>query len=266
MIAFILANSDHGAVIVNRLDYNRSFNGEYYGVGAQIMETGAYDVSEVAMLKTLLPVRRQHHGTGVVAIDCGANIGVHALEWARLMRGWGGVIAIEAQERIFYALSGNLALQNAMNARAVWAALSDTDGWIDIPEPDYTLPSSFGSFELRERLGNENIGQPIDYDRKTLSVRTLKIDTLGLDRVDLIKLDIEGMELEALAGAVETIRRCRPILYVECVKVDRAALERMLASHGYRVFPNAMNLLAVHADDKSLAHVNVHQAEQRDAA
>ena len=57
MIAFVLAQSQHGAMIVNRLDYNQSFNGEYYGVGAQIMETGTYDPGEIDILQ----------GTGAVA-------------------------------------------------------------------------------------------------------------------------------------------------------------------------------------------------------
>ena len=39
-----------------------------------------------------------YFGDGVMAIDCGANVGVHTLEWSRLMYGWGEVIAFEAQE------------------------------------------------------------------------------------------------------------------------------------------------------------------------
>ena len=55
---------------------------------------------------TLPRMRRPHFGDGVVAVDRGADIGVHTLEWARSMTAWGSVIAIEAQECIFYALAG----------------------------------------------------------------------------------------------------------------------------------------------------------------
>ena len=41
--------------------------------------------------------RRCEGFDGVVAIDCGANIGVHTIEWATSMTGWGSVLSIEAR-------------------------------------------------------------------------------------------------------------------------------------------------------------------------
>ena len=255
MIAFCLANTQHGAMILNRFDYNRSFNDEYYGVGAQLLETGKYDAQEVETLKALLPLRRKYHGDGVIVLDGGANIGVHSVELSKTMKGWGGLIAVEAQERVFYALSGNLVLQNCLNARAVWAALDDNVGYLEIPEPDYTQASSFGSFEMKERIGGENIGQELNYGKPTLRVPTITIDSLNLARLDLLKLDVEGMEMEALAGAGETINRCKPVLYIEVIKIDRDALKEKLEGWGYRVFPNAMNFLAVHESDETAKHI-----------
>jgi FkbM family methyltransferase len=257
--AFILASSDHGPLIVNRLDYNHNFNGDFYGVGAQIMEGGCYDPREVEVLKNLLLCRREHFGDGVVAIDAGANIGVHSVEWSRLMRGWGSVISIEAQERIFYALAGNLALHNAFNARAIHAAISDSVGELSFPEPDYTQSGSFGSFELRPRVGAEFIGQPVDYAKPTITVRQLSLDSLELPRVDLIKMDIEGMEAEGLDGAAQTIERCKPILFVETIKSDKKAIKAALEGAGYVVLPHGMNVMALHKDDPTLQNIGTRQ-------
>jgi FkbM family methyltransferase len=257
VIAFCLVSSDHGPMLVNRMDYNHTFTGDFYGVGAQIMESGCYDPRDVESLKNLLVCRRNHFGHGVVALDGGANIGVHALEWARLMRGWGSVIAIEAQERIFYALAGNLTLQNCSNARAIWAALGAECGEISFPEPDYTKQSSFGSFELLPRVGGENIGQPVDYGKPTSKCRMLSIDSLELQRLDLLKLDLEGMEADAIEGAARTLERCTPILFVETIKSDKAAISEKLRDVGYVVMPNGMNILAVHKTDKTLENVKV---------
>jgi FkbM family methyltransferase len=186
-----------------------------YGVGYQILNTAAFDPGEVKIALELLALRRKHHGDGVIAIDCGANIGVHTIEWASAMTGWGSVIAIEAQERIYYALAGNIAINNCFNALAVHAAVSSEQGTLQIPNPDYFTPSSFGSLELRPRPCNEFIGQQIDYTNNTVLVRKMTLDELNLPRVDFIKIDIEGMEMEALAGAQQTIRSYRPILLIE---------------------------------------------------
>jgi FkbM family methyltransferase len=257
MIAFCLVSSDHGPMLVNRFDYQNTFDGGFFGVGAQILENRCYDPREVHVLTDLLKVRRKYHGDGVVAIDCGANIGVHSVEWSRLMRKWGHVVAIEAQERIFYALAGNITLQNCLNARAIWGAVGSDCGTICFPEPRYTEPSSFGSFELKQRLGTEDIGQPIDYSSPTLTVRQLTLDSLQLDRCDLIKLDVEGMEEEALAGAEGTINRCKPILYVETVKSDKDSIIGTLEGWGYKVIPHGMNVIAIHTTDETLSHVSV---------
>lgn len=256
-VAFCLVSSDHGPLIVNRFDYNHIFNGDYYGVGAQVLETGHYDPREVEALKNLLKCRMGHFGSGVVALDCGANIGIHSVEWAKLMKEWGSVIAVEAQERVFYALAGNLTLQNCFNARAIWAAVDERAGELSFPEPDYTKSSSFGSFELKARVGGEFIGQAVDYGKPTSTVRTITIDSLGLERLDLLKFDVEGMEAEALKGAVETIDRCKPLMFIEVVKSDKDAITSFLEERDYMVLPHGMNVLAVHKDDPTLKNISV---------
>src|SRR5579864_5163182 len=152
-LAFVLAPSNHGTMIVNRFDYRMTDADKGIGVGFQLLEAGSFDPVEVELALQLIEARQRFHGDGVVAIDCGANIGVHAVEWATAMTSWGSVVAIEAQERIYYALAGNIAINNCFNAVAVHAAVSSESGMLSIPTPNYLLPSSFGSLELRQRSG-----------------------------------------------------------------------------------------------------------------
>ncbi len=255
-IAFVLAASDHGTMIVNRLDYRMVDQRSGFGVGFQILEGATFDVEEVDTALNLLALRRSYFGDGVTALDCGANIGVHTVEWAKRMSGWGRVIAIEAQERIYYALAGNIAINNCFNARALHAAVAARSGTMKVPTPDYLSPASFGSLELRRREGGEFIGQAIDYsEANAVTIPTVALDALALPRIDLIKIDIEGMEIDALEGAAESLARCRPILIVESVKSDKAKLNEVLLRHGYRLFGMGMNVLAIHETDRSLGHI-----------
>jgi FkbM family methyltransferase len=257
-LPFVLASSNHGTMIVNRNDYHMTNATEGYGVGHQIFQYSQFDPQEVGMALQLLALRREVFGDGVVALDAGANIGVHTVEWARHMHGWGEVIAVEAQERIYYALAGNIAINNCFNASARYAALGAEEGEMRIPRPDYLKPASFGSLELRQKEGNEFIGQAIDYSAQNAQVvRMITVDSLKLPRLDFIKMDIEGMELEGLAGALKTIETHKPQMLIESIKTDRQALRSLLDGHGYKQYQMGINVLAIHADDPSLGKMAI---------
>jgi len=255
-IAFVIAASEQGTFIVNRLDYN-AVGPTTYGVGIELLEGGTFGKGDIDILFSLAKLRRKYFGDGVGVIDCGANMGVYTVSWSHRMAGWGNVIAIEAQERIFYALAGNIAINNCFNARAIHAAVSSTSGTLRIPNLDYRKPASFGSFELKQRSDAENIGQPIDYSAANMvDVPMMSIDSMKLKRCDLIKIDVEGMEAEVLDGAADTIRQHRPILFVETIKSDKGAISKRLLSAGYRIFEIGINFLAIHVQDDCLAEIN----------
>jgi len=254
---FVLISSNHGTMIVNRNDYHIVDDRSGYGVGFDIMSASEFSPSEVGLILKLLQLRRAYFGEPVVAVDCGANIGVHTVEWARAMYGWGHVYAFEAQEKIYYALAGNIIINNCLNVTARCAAVGNSSGVIDIPEPNYLMPASFGSFELKQSENTEFIGQPVDYSHPTQQVPCITLDSLSLERMDLIKIDVEGMEIEVLEGAAHSIERHRPALFIEVIKSDQERLNGFLAERGYRLFPAGMNVVALHEADASLEHVKL---------
>jgi len=255
-LGFVLAATDHGPMILNRFDYHVVDANRVYGVGIELLQSGAFSPAEINLSLSLLDLRHRYFGDGVVAIDCGANIGVHTVEWAKHMTGWGSVTAFEAQERVFYALAGNIALNNCFNARAINAALAARDGTMKIPSPDYLRPGSFGSLELKQRETTEFIGQPVDYSPASLvDVPAASIDSIALPRIDMIKIDVEGMELEVLEGATRSIERHQPVLMIEWVKSNKTKLASWLTDRAYLVFETGMNFLAIHNTDRCSAHM-----------
>lgn len=197
-VAFILAASVQGAaMILNRFDYDTEKKER--GVGLDLLEDGERCTGMGVIVARLALARRQSHGDGLVLIDGGANIGTFTIPWARLMHDWGRVIAFEPQQWPYYALCGNIALNNCFNAEARRQALSHCLGSIGVPFYHPLEPHNAGSVRLGE-------GE---------HVQTVTIDSLNLDRLDILKLDLEGMEPDALAGARQTIARCKPIIIAE---------------------------------------------------
>jgi FkbM family methyltransferase len=224
-IGFVLASTDHGAMIVNRFDFKMTQSGTAFGVGLELLANSNYQPDEIDLATTLLDLRRKHFGNGVKALDIGANIGV-------------------------FTVAGNIALANCYNASAIHAVVTTACAPVRMPVPNYLRPGSFGSLELRPSPGVEDIGQPIDYsDGATVSVNGLSIDSLGLRRLDLMKIDVERMEMEVLDGARQTIAAHRPILIVEKLKTDTRLLRGFLDSHGYKYFAVGMNMIGIHARD-----------------
>ena len=253
-LPFVLAATDQGTMIVNRFDYNYLENDpeKPYGVGHQILEYGSYDPKEADLLKKIASLKFSYRGDDdrvVLVLDCGANIGVHTIALGKHMNGWGQVVGVEAQEQIYYALAGNIVLNNCLNAYAYNAAIHNVNGQIEVPVVDYEIPASFGSLELVKSDDSENIGQPLLFNKSRFVV-AVTIDSFRYPYLDIIKLDVEGMELLALDGAKETLPRTKPVLLIENMKCGgHDSLVSYLSQYGYVCHKLHINTLAVHEND-----------------
>jgi len=247
---FVLIRTKYGSMIINKNDYHMTSPTRGYGIGFQLINKGEYDEAEMAVSLDLLKSRLTNYGPGVVVVDCGANVGVFTVAWGKALHEVGTVYSFEAQEKLFYALAGNVVLHNCLNVHARHAAVGSEAGTLAIPEPDYNVPASFGSFELKKRDGTEDIGQPIDYQKPSLSIPLVTIDSLALDRLDFLKIDVEGMEIDVLDGALGTIGRCKPQIFVETFKSDAKVITEKLAPLGYtRKYGMGLNTLYLHDSD-----------------
>ncbi len=185
-------------------------------VGRSLTEYGEYSEGEI-------DVFRQCVGPGDVAIDVGANLGAHTVPLAQLVGPTGVVIAFEPQRILFQILCGNVALNELANVHALPFGVGRAAGSTKVPALDYRGANNFGGLSLGGAQGED--------------VTVIALDQLGLPRVKLIKIDVEGMELDVLLGAKATLARCRPILYVENDRAEKAeALVVRLQEDGYRMW------------------------------
>jgi len=189
-------------------------------VGKSLKSYGEYSELEVALWRELIK-------PGMAVIDAGANIGTLTVALADIVGPSGHVVAIEAQPENCYLLSRNT---ERLDNVEVWNCAIGRDHGTTIKVPSLSA------------LGFKNYGG-VSLGSGGLEVNVCALDATSVDHVDFIKIDIEGMETLALLGAQETIKRCRPLLYVENHPDQRGEdLLRCVRMLGYRAF-NHMPML-----------------------
>jgi FkbM family methyltransferase len=132
-------------------------------------------------------------------LDVGANIGL----WSWLMaHDFDRLEAFEPVSHFAECWLANVAPTPRAELGLNVMALGAAPGRVSMVN---MTPGSCGDTTVDIGQGGETLGE--------VEMRTL--DSFGFEDVDLIKCDNEGFELFVMQGAVETLKRCRPVVIVE---------------------------------------------------
>ena len=175
------------------------------GIDFAIYLTGSFEPNTIAAYKKILK-------NGDVALDIGANIGAHTLHLAAAVGASGHVYALEPTADIYLKLKDNLHqnpdLKDRVEAHQVML-MAEND--LDLPTEIYASWPLKGSNKAHALHG----GVGISTEGATIKSLDSMIEDLKLEKVTLIKMDVDGYEMDVLSGAVETIRRFRPVVIFE---------------------------------------------------
>ncbi len=160
-------------------------------------------------------------------LDVGANKGIWSWHLARQA---GQVHAFEPHPKLFRILT----LWRRRNVTAHQIAISDQPG-----EAELRVPIRSRGFS-NQGSSLSTLKVPDSFPHAVVRVEARTLDSYGFDNVGLIKIDVEGHELAVLAGAGETIARCRPNLIVELeetyTKTDILSSVGEVMGYGYDAF------------------------------
>jgi FkbM family methyltransferase len=189
-----LADCRYGKMLFNR-------NDRYIGKSLNLY--GEYSEAEIDLFRQIVK-------PGSLVVEVGANLGTHTLFFSRQVGLDGAVVAFEPQRVVFQSLCANMALNSVTNVQCFQKAVGAEPGEILVPSVDCTREENYGGLSLE----GWQQGEPTPL---------VTIDSLNVGRCALLKVDVEGMERQVLVGAANTIAKCRPILYVENDRRERAA-------------------------------------------
>ena len=229
-----LVQARFGKMLINK-------NDQY--VGRSLSVYGEYSWGEIDILERLFKA-------GDTVIEVGSNIGSHTVPLSQRLGPNGVLYAFEPQRLVFQLLSANIALNDCANVHAHWQGVGAESGSIRIAELSPHQFTNFGGIEAGVEQGND--------------VPLTTIDSLNLESCALIKADVEGMEVEVVQGAKETLKRCRPNLYLEADRRDKLPqLLQLLFDADYKIYwhipPlfNADNAFDVKEDIFNIISINI---------
>jgi len=138
-------------------------------------------------------------------IDVGANFGFHTLEFADLTED-GNVYSFEPQKYVYYQLCANIILNGYGNITAYNIALSDEYANLKMENLDYFSEDTIN-------IGNAHLNAYTNLAYNMVDVKPL--DSYNFENIAVLKIDVQGYEPRVLDGAIETIMKNRPIIFIE---------------------------------------------------
>ena len=179
-------------------------------VGLSLSKYGEYAAREISFLKQLL-------GPGDVVVDSAAHIGVHTVNFARIVTGSGQVLALEPRRILYQTLCANIALNGLTNVRCLQAAAASGSNVADVPIADFDLEDNKLS-ATSER------------------VLVVPLDDLALNRCRLLRLDAGEDTLEVLRGSLNILAEIKPLIYFKLEDLNRGEIFELLFAADYRLF------------------------------
>lgn len=149
----------------------------------------------------LLEVIKPHLKDNKVMVQAGGNCGMQITKFADF---FDYVYTFEPEPKNFYCMNKNLVQKNVIK---IQACIGDERGMVNL--------SPWGNKERGYESGGYHVGGSGGY------IPTLMIDDLGLEQCDLIQLDVEGYQLKALKGAIQTIKKFKPVICTEHAWIER---------------------------------------------
>lgn len=180
-------------------------------IGQSLQHYGEYNPDETEFIIALA----EKAGRDKMVLDIGANIGVIA---QALEKSGFKVEAFEPQPEVHALLKKNF------SGVTHNIALGEAEGVTVMPNLDYDAPNNFGGISCGT----------ISQQRGGIKIPVKTLDSFNFSNIGLMKIDVEGYEERVLRGAVDTIRRCKPILYLEDDRKDKSeGLHAFLKELGY---------------------------------
>ena len=163
-------------------------------------------LEEELVLEKIIPLI---HSPGII-LDIGSHIGTHAVLYSKYVANC-HVLAFEPQKAIFDLLKENIQNNNIVNITPFHNAVGHKQCICHMSSMLYDGYNKLVNYDTNDVFNYGGIGLGASGE----TVEMITIDDLKVDNCSLIKIDVEGSEILVLLGAINTIRKYKPIIVFE---------------------------------------------------
>jgi FkbM family methyltransferase len=165
--------------------------------------------------------------TDAVIADIGANVGNHTIYFG-----------LFCNPKKIHVFEPNRHLQTVLRKNVALNGLASVD-FSCLP---FAISGSAFEAKIRVRSSNNwgnghlvaaTTSDSSDVFSETVSAKPL--DAFDIPVLDFIKADVEGHELDLISGAQDTIRRCKPVIFIEVGESRVKPVTVLLEQLGYRL-------------------------------
>ncbi|AFI04805.1 FkbM family methyltransferase [Helicobacter cetorum] len=163
-------------------------------------------------------------------LDIGANIGNHSLYFALECQAT-KILAFEPIFSTFEILEKNIALnhlQNIVTPLNVGLSNKSINAKI-FHNSHYNDNIAFHA----DNIGGTALTQDEKGAFKLIALDSINLKDYGFERLDFVKIDVENHEIEMLEGALETLKKYRPIIFIETFENNKNRVFSILENLGY---------------------------------
>lgn len=154
--------------------------------------------------------------------DVGAHVGMHTLAYAHLLRDvpQARILAFEPQSRLRAVLLKNLADNSLAGKVSVFpCALGHVNARTQMSASVSDGPNANQRIEYGGRRSYNLAGLALGKGGEPVQMRSL--DSFGFPGCDFLKIDVEGFEPLVLLGALDLLRKHRPVVVYEDIASKR---------------------------------------------
>lgn len=231
----------------NKLTFHRTVTGNYY-LPTDACEDVVVNTIAVNQIyeKEVVDLASKYIKPNTVVLDVGANFGQMSILFSDMAGENGKVHSFEADDWVYEIFNKNIEA-NDKTGKIIphFGAVHNVEGeTLFFPEQDFEEFGAYGSYG-------------IDYNtKKGRKVRSLTIDGLEIEEpISFMKIDIQGGDLQAMQGAVKTIKKNKmPVLfeyeyhfedrfnmcfqdYIDFVQSINYKFHKMISGHNFLIIP-----------------------------